>query len=162
MARVSDYIRHGVLEVSQYQVVVLHFATNDLTTGVHFTECADRIVAGLDRAIQAIYLRNPSARIAVSGILPRLVDHNQANWGMIQARIYSNVAMRDFCDNRGIYYLTSETFLKGFEPIEDMYRQEDCLHLSHFGSFFFQSYLEGKVGELLGPSPRLHRPIALW
>jgi lysophospholipase L1-like esterase len=162
MARVSDYIRHGVLDVAQYQLVILHFATNDLTTRVHFTTCADRIVAGLDRAIQAIYLRNPGVRIAVSGILPRLIDHHHENWNMINARIYSNVAMRDFCDNRGIYYLTSETFLKGFDPIEDMFRKEDGIHLSYYGSYYFQSYMEGKVGELLGPSPRLHQPIAMW
>ena len=161
MARVTDYIRHGVLNVHGYQLVILHFSTNDLNARMHFTTCAEQIVTNLDRAIHRINQINPRARLAVSGILPRLVDHSTGNWEMIQARVYTNVSMRDYCDNHGIFYLTSETMLKGHAPVEIMYRPQDELHLSPYGSYYFQSYLEGKVGELLGPAPRLHRPIAV-
>jgi hypothetical protein len=80
---------------------------------------------------------------------------------MILARIYANVCMRAFCDNHGIYYLTSETMLGGRDPEIELFRTQDGLHLSDAGSYYFQAYLEGKVGELLGPAPRLHRPPAM-
>ena len=160
MARLADYIRHGVLDVREYQLLVIHLATNDVTSRVHFTSCAAKIVAGLDRAVYTIQQINPSVRLAVSGTLPRLVDHVNADWDMINARVYSNVALRDFCDNHGLFYITSETMLNGHDPF-DMYRPADGLHLSPTGTFYFQQYMEGKIGELLGPDPRRHRPIAV-
>jgi hypothetical protein len=93
--------------------------------------------------------------------LPRPRDINEIyfpNLRLQEARIYTNVAIRMFCDIVGISYFTSENFLKGLESEGEMYRIEDGIHLNNLGAWHFQNYMEGKVGLLLGPRPPLHTP----
>ena len=161
MACLSEYILRGNLHVSSFEAVVIAYGSNDLRGNIHFTEVADRVVQGLDRAVKVIRQINPSAKIGVSGILPRDVDEWWNNIPMIHARVYTNVVMRAYCDNHYISYFTSETTLKGRDPRIALFRYEDGIHLSIMGAYYYQLYLEGKVGELLGRNPPTHRPPAI-
>jgi hypothetical protein len=79
---------------------------------------------------------------------------------MMEARIYTNVAMRAFCNDRGIEYLCSETFISASESDVVIFA-DDGIHLTPKGSILFQNYLEGKIGELLGISYLDHPRMAL-
>ena len=157
MSNVAAYIRYGNLVVSPFEAIIVAFGTNDLTDRVHFTVCAECIVSSLDRALTEIQRRNPNAKLGVSGILPRPIDAN--NVYMQDARIYTNVSIRAFCDIHGISYYTSETGLNNRDPAEgDLFRWQDMIHLSDLGAFHYQNYLEGKITELISASQRLHSP----
>jgi hypothetical protein len=160
MSNVAAYIRYGNLVVSPFEAIIVAFGTNDLTDRVHFTICAERIVSSLDRALTEIQRRNPNAKFGVSGIMPRPIDANNVH--MRDARIYANVSIRAFCDTIGISYYTSETCLNDRDPADgDLFRWQDLIHLSDLGAFHYQSYLEGKVTELISARQRLHSPPAV-
>jgi hypothetical protein len=149
MANFPMYCRRGSCTVRNFKILIFHYGTNDLRTDIHFTECADRIVASLDRSIAYIQGINPNGVIAVSGILPRPKELKKGETDMEEARVYANVAMRGFCEQHGIEYLTSETCLKGQDPTKEIYAN-DGIHLSFDGATYLQNYFEGRVSELLG------------
>jgi lysophospholipase L1-like esterase len=161
LADFSQYCRNGSLNVRNYRILVVHFGTNDLRADEHFTKCAERIVASLDRALTFIQSVNPLATLAVSGILPRPKDLKAENVKMMEARIYANVSMKAFCEDRGIEYLTSETFLSSVDAKEVVLYEDDGIHLTPDGAYLFQNFLEGKIGELLGISYLEHPRAAL-
>jgi hypothetical protein len=161
MRNLPYYIRRGVCDVSAFRACVIHYGCNDITDKVSREDCANSIVCSLDRVVTTIRKINPSITLGVSGILPRPRDFKEIyfpNVRLQEACIFTNVALRMFCDTTGISYFTSENFLKGLESEGEMYRIEDGIHLNYIGAWHFQNYMEGKVGLLLGPSPPLHTP----
>jgi hypothetical protein len=149
LANFPLYCLQGKCTVRNFKILLLHYGTNDLRTDIHFTECADRLVASLDRAISYIQGVNPNGVIAVSGIIPRPKELKKGKTDMDEARVYANVAMRGFCEQHGIEYLTTETCLKGQDPTKEIYCN-DGIHLTEDGALYLQNYFEGRISELLG------------
>jgi hypothetical protein len=160
MDRLASYIQNGSFELSPYMALVISFGSNDLTSDINPPDCANAIVRSLDRAIVMIRQLRPDMILGVSGIIPRKID--ESNLPMREVRCYTNVAMRIFCDTTGLSYYTSENFMFGkkVDPEIPLYRL-DGIHLTLQGAWHLQNYLEGKVGNLLGPSPVLHAPPTL-
>ena len=157
MDRLTTYIQNGKFELDPYLALVIHFGSNDLSSKINPPDCANGIVRSLDRAITIIRQRRPDMVLGVSGIIPRKVD--EYDLPMREARCYTNVAIRIFCDTTGLNYFTTENFLSGkkVKPGIPLYRL-DGIHLTLQGAWHMQNYLEGKVGLLLGPSP----PMLHW
>jgi hypothetical protein len=150
MSNVVQYLRQGTCWVDNVEGVILAYGSNDLRGNIHFSQCADEIVGSLRRAVKYIRHLNPTARIGVSGILPRPRDITAENTAMIDARVYTNVVMREFCKLNNVSYFKSETTLKN-RDIEPPIFKEDGLHLTTEGTSYYQLYLEGKACELIGP-----------
>ena len=150
MSNLLNYCQYGPYDLRGFTGYLVHYGTNDLRGNVVASACANSIVHSLDQAINFIRSSTPGARLGVSGILPRPRDIKSENLNMINARAVTNVALMMYCANEGIEYYKSETCLKKRDPGIVLYHDDD-LHLSEAGSYFFQMYLEGKIGEMIGP-----------
>jgi hypothetical protein len=106
--------------------------------------------------INYIRSQNPSCRIAISGILPRLCD--QFSTERSKHRINSNKAIASQCKKLGVEYFKSEVCITDAIsvdcPIELLYRWQDQIHLSDTGVGVYKKYIEGKIASLLGLPPQ--------
>jgi hypothetical protein len=150
---VIDMCKRGAFVVDGFSIVVIALATNYLCD----TSPAE-IGYEFSKIIEYIREQNPTCRIAISGILPRLCD--QFSTIKSRARINTNKSIAAQCKRLGVEYFKSEVCITEAisqleVPIESLYRRQDGIHLSdELGVGVYKKYLEGKIASLLGLPPQ--------
>jgi hypothetical protein len=147
------YCRYGAYDLEFYTGILLVYGTNDISK----YNSRINLVTSLHNAVRYIRQVNPLARIGVSAILPRPFDSN--NPFMIAARDTAKDSLLDYCTNNNILYLDSCSMLNGRNPTIPCFRQ-DGIHLSDAASVYFKTYLDGKMGVLIGAPPQTPRQAA--
>jgi hypothetical protein len=149
---VIDLCERGSFIVEDFSIIVIALATNDLCD-------SSPVEIGNVFANIITYIRekNPTCRIAISGILPRLCD--QYSTTRSRARINTNKSIASQCKRLGVEYYKSEVCITEAImqecPIEALYRRQDGIHLSdEVGVGVYKKYLEGKIASLLGMPPQ--------
>ena len=129
---------NNVIKVSDFRIIIIHVGTNNIHD-VSIT--AERFIILIKEIVQIIRLRNPSALIAVSGLVPRPCDRGTNQ----QLKL---LGKQKFC-----YILyTWRAFLKKTEetkqPDLELFSHTDKLHLSRKGTLAIKKYLVGSVNQL--------------
>jgi lysophospholipase L1-like esterase len=98
--RAFQKVKEGTLDVVNYSIVVIHVGTNNIhsCTPEQITEKAENLT-------NLIAQMNPSAKIAVSGILPRPID-DKSPW-VESNRRKSNLSIRKNSKAQGIHFIES-------------------------------------------------------
>ena len=141
------YCRYGAYDLEQYRALLFVYGTNDISR----YQSRINLTASLDSAVRFTRHVNPLARIGVSAILPRPVDAN--NPFMQAARVTANDNLLQYCANHNLLYVDSTTMLNGRNPTIPCFRQ-DGIHLSDAAVVYFKTYLDGKMGVLVGAPPQ--------
>ena len=149
---VVDMCKQGSFNVQEFSIIVIALATNDLCDS-----SPAEIGNEFAKIIAYIREQNPTCRIAISGILPRLCD--QYSTTRSRARINTNKSIAAQCKRLGVEYFKSEVCITEAIsqdcPIEALYRRQDGIHLSdEVGVGVYKKYLEGKIASLLGLPPQ--------
>jgi lysophospholipase L1-like esterase len=148
---VVDICKQGSIVTQNFLVIVFSLGTNDLCDSSP-VEIANEFA----RIIDYIRVENPTCRIGISGILPRLCD--QFSYDRSKHRKNTNKAIASKCKQLGVEYFKSETCITNAItpecPIEDLYRPQDGIHLSPIGTGVYKKYLEGKIASLVGLPPQ--------
>jgi hypothetical protein len=140
----------GLYDVSSFRAVVIMTGTNDFSR-----DCTQNQMLAMYTAV-ILHIRsiNPSAQIAIGGILPRPCDATDPKtFHRIQSRITFNTALLLHCKASGVAYFKTEKALKGKGSDSYLY-YTDLLHLSDDGLFFLQKWLEGRIACLIGAPPQ--------
>jgi hypothetical protein len=141
------YCQYGAYDLRDFLGILFVYGTNDISR----YQSRITLIASLDNAVRYTRNINPLARIGVSSILPRPVDVNnpvmQAAWDA------ANGSILDYCSNNNILHVDSCTMLNGRNPTIPCFRN-DGIHLSDPACIYFKTYLDGKMGVLIGSPPQ--------
>jgi hypothetical protein len=136
----------GIYDVTRFEAVVVMAGTNDFSSNYSQTQ----ILAMVTAIINYIRAVNPSAQIAICGILPRPCDaRHPRTFPKIQARFQLNTALNLHCQATGVAFFKTDKALKGKGPDNYLYHT-DLLHLSDNGIHFLKKWLEGRIACLIG------------
>jgi lysophospholipase L1-like esterase len=142
--------RQGLYDVSSFTAVIIMSGTNDFSCG--YTQ--QQMFSMYTAAVQHIRAINPSAQIAIGGILPRPCDATDPKtFHRIKLRIQFNTALLLHCQVLGVAYFKTEKALKG-KGSDSYLFHTDLLHLSDHGIVFLQKWLEGRIACLIGAAPQ--------
>jgi type III secretion system FlhB-like substrate exporter len=142
----------GDITLSSFRAVIVSCGTNDLCDST-----PEEIVASFAEIIRYIRQKNPTCRLAICGILPRPCDNKHPL--KLKARVDTNEYLMQYCKRRNVAYFKLELALKGKGPEDKLY-YTDKLHLSDTGVKWLKSWLEGRIGSLLGMPPQWTPPSA--
>jgi hypothetical protein len=98
--RAIQKVKDGTIDVVNYSIVVIHVGTNNIHSST-----PEEIAEKTETLTDLIAQKNPTAKIAVSAILPRPID-NPSPW-VESNRRKSNIAIRKNSKSRGIYFIES-------------------------------------------------------
>ena len=105
-----------------------------------------QIAQNMSRLVDLVLMRNPQARIAVSGIVVRYVH----TWKEEEVRRKTNDEIAIMCRLRGIRHLKSwNCVLDKGVPIHADYARDD-IHLSHSGAEKIKDYMQGTIISMKG------------
>jgi hypothetical protein len=141
------YCQYGAYDLHGFLGILFVYGTNDISR----YQSRIRLVSSLDQAVRFTRHVNPLARIGVSSIFPRPVDVN--NPVMQAARDSANADLLNYCSHNNILYVDSCTTLNGRNPTVPCFRN-DGIHLSDAACGYFKTYLDGKMGVLIGAPPQ--------
>jgi lysophospholipase L1-like esterase len=100
LEKATQRVNDGTFVIRRYSVIILHVATNNIES-----DTPEQICEKMKGLIESVRNKNPSARIAISGILPRLKDeHNPI---VEENRRKANSKMRKMGKSQGVYFLES-------------------------------------------------------
>jgi type III secretion system FlhB-like substrate exporter len=142
--------KKGDITLESFRAIVVFCGTNDLCDSTPY-----EIVRSFAGIIRHIRQENPTCRLAICGILPRPCDKNDSL--KLEARVATNDYLADYCRRRNVAYFKSELALEG-KGSEDKLYYADKIHLSKHGVTCFQTWLEGRIGSLLGMPPQWTPP----
>jgi hypothetical protein len=141
-----DTMRRDIIKVRNFKAVVVFIGTNDMTKSSY-----QEIVVFFEEIIEHIRAVNPLARLAICGILPRPCDSKSET--MLRKRVSTNNAISHLCRRLNVTFIKSEICLKDQGSDKVLYRP-DKIHLEDKGVRLLKTYLEGRIGSLLGLPPQ--------
>lgn len=143
MDKLRQYLELQMVGVKNHDLVIIHVGTNNVERN-----SVGEICRQFGRLIQAIHHFNPTAKVAVSSILPRPKD-----WDVYGQKVMDiNKALVRLQRNLDF------TFLKTYRPFWNNYTHmprsnhfaRDGLHLSALGVAMLKNSLEGAAKRLAG------------
>lgn len=127
IAQMESFIKEDNLNLPSFDYIILHVGTND----IHFRS-VKQIMQAYKFLFRACSNIAPRVPIAVSSILPRLVDYESSKVLCMQV----NGNLEDYCKNQSIKFIRSyKRFLREGRPIPELYAKADGgLHLNYEGT----------------------------
>jgi lysophospholipase L1-like esterase len=93
-------VKDRTLDVSSYKIIIVHISTNDIHSSSPL-----QITEKMEELTDLIREINPSAKIAISGMLPRPID-DPSPWVEANRR-KTNISLRKSARKRGMYFVES-------------------------------------------------------
>ena len=116
------------LRVKGYRHIIIHCGTNQLWTADPPSVLAGRLVRDMQDLLRTIRIWNPSAKIAISAVLPRPRDERHSTDRIKEA----NRALKSFAANNRLLFIRSfRKFMCGQQIRKEFFT--DGLHLNHKG-----------------------------
>ena len=137
IARTTDAIVFGNIQVSHFKAILIHMGTNDIPakrdrhSGRQSVQPIKQVVRAYKAMIDVIRRSNPGCKIVVSAIIPRPVDFPTSKYRVERV----NQGLQQLCESssRLIFNPTHKFFLKKGLPVLDYYAPSDRLHLRGAG-----------------------------
>lgn len=126
ISRITALVRSGRVNLSSVDFVIIHVGTNNIGSD----QSVDAILGHYGDLIYTIK-RNTTAKLILTSILPRLVDHKKT-----QAKVTAvNAALKDLCRRRHLLYCNLyRSFLYKNRPDPSLFAPNDGLHLNFSGT----------------------------
>ena len=137
IARTTDSIVFGNIQVSHYKAILIHMGTNDIParrdrhSGKHMVQPIKQVVMAYKSMIDVIRRSNAGCKIVVSAIIPRPVDFPTSKYRVDRV----NQGLQQLCESshKLIFNPTHKFFVKKGLPVLDYYAPSDRLHLRGAG-----------------------------
>jgi hypothetical protein len=141
-----EHIHTGFLSVQDYEVTILHVATNNVVKTP-----LDELKWTMMKLINLIKAKNPHTTIAVSSILHRPKQPDLEGY-----RMMVNNSLQKMCINEGHHFLESWRKMenKKGEPKWELYAG-DKLHFNNDGIEVLRNYFDGALGMLADKKHRM-------
>ena len=151
LARISDLIAFGQVNVKNYSAILLHFGTNDIPPTwdkhhkKHMVKSIDAVVQEYKSLVQLIRRDNSQAYIVLSAIIPRPIDHAKTK---LRVEAINNKVQQWCCtQNRLIFQPTYKFFIKAGSPVLSYFSPSDRLHLRGAGIKRLQQCMQQALSE---------------
>ena len=111
-------------EIKEYKNIIIHVGTNDIKKKTYV------IMSDMMGLVEVVAAKNTDARITISNIIPRSMDHRVTQGKIIEI----NREIKQYAKERGINYTrTDKLFREGYVTKWEYYA-EDGLHLNFEGT----------------------------